>query len=144
MDLELPTRTLRPGGTITGKVVLRPTRAMTVNTVVATFAQTIPVKEGLVGKAVGTPQILVDEPLDLEPGDTRSLPFALTLPDDAAPTVRGSMTTPPCHSIVSWDVGGQAKFVLSADDKAGSQGFVYVGVNVCNTDAASSAAPGRA
>ena len=141
IDLELSTRTLRPSETITGTVILRPTRAMTVTEVVATFVVTTPVKKGLEGTAVAS-QMLLDEPLDLQPGDTRNLPFDLTLPDDAAPTVRGSVTTPPCHSIISWDVGAEAKSVLSADDKTGTQGFVYLGVNVYNTDVASPAPPG--
>jgi hypothetical protein len=128
---------------MTGNVILRLTRAMTVTEVVATFAVTTPVKKGLEGNAVA-PEILIDEPLDLQPGDTKNLPFDLTLPDDAAPTVRGSMTTPPCHSMISWDVGAEAKARLSADDKAGTQGFVYLGVNVYNTEVASPARPGRA
>jgi hypothetical protein len=140
IDLELSTRTLRPGETITGTVFLRPTRAMTVTKVVITFALTTPAKKGLEGKAVA-PQILLNEPLDLQPGDTRSLSFELTLPDDAAPTVRGGMTTPPCHSIISWDVGAEAESVLSADDKTGTDGFVYLGINVYNADEAPPAPP---
>ena len=135
IDLELSTRTLRPGETVTGNVLLRPTRAMTVTKVAVTFALTTPVKKGLEGTAVA-PKILLDEPLDLHPGDTKDLPFDLTLPDDAAPTVRGSMTTPPCHSIISWDVVAEARSDLSADDKTDLEGFAYLGVNVYNTDVA--------
>ena len=115
---------------------------MTVTEFVATCAVTTPVKQGLEGNAVA-PQILLDEPVDLQPGDTRNFPFDLTLPDEAAPTVRGSMTTPPCHSIISWDVGAEAKSVLSGDDKTGSRGFVYLGVNVYNTGVASPARSGQ-
>ena len=74
------------------------------------------------------------EPVDLQPGDTRKVPFELTLPPDAAPTVRGGLTTPPCHSIVSWDVGAEAESLLSPDDKTTTDGFVYVGINVYNAD----------
>ncbi len=133
IDLELSTRTLRPGATITGNVVVRPTRAMTVTEVLVVFVVTTPTKKGLEGEGVA-PKLLLDEPLVLQPGDTRTLPFELTLPDDAAPTVRGSLTTPPCHSIVSWDVGGEIKSVVSTDDKATTQGFVYLGINVYNAD----------
>ncbi len=135
LDLELSNRTLRPGETITGNVVIRPTRPMTVTKVAVTFVLTISVKKGLEGTAV-VPQILLDEPLDVQAGDTKNLPFDLTLPDDAAPTVRGGMTTPPCHSIISYDVGAEAEASLSADDKTGTEGFVYLGVNVYNTDVA--------
>ncbi|MGC9962094.1 MAG: sporulation protein [Acidimicrobiales bacterium] len=135
IDLELSTRTLRPGETITGNIVLRPTRAMTVTKVVVTFTVTMPVKKGLEGKAVA-PQSLLHEPLDLQPGDTRNVSFDLTLPADAAPTVRGGMTTPPCHSIISWDVGAEAECAFSADDKTTTDGFVYLGINVYNTDVA--------
>jgi hypothetical protein len=139
VDLELSTRTLRPGQTITGNVILRPARALKVTEVVVTFAVTLPVRKGLEGTAVA-PQILLNEHLDLQPGDTKKLPFELTLPSDAAPTVRGSMTTPRCHSIISWDVGAEAKAVAPGDDKTEANGFVYLGVNVYNADGAP---PGR-
>jgi hypothetical protein len=135
IDLELTNRTLRPGETITGNVLLRPTGAMTVTRVSVLFVVTTPTKKGLEGTGLAS-QSLLDEPLDLRPGDTASLPFKLTLPDDAAPTVRGSMTTPPCHSIISWDVGAEAKCLLSAEDKSGTESLVYLGVNVYNTDVA--------
>jgi hypothetical protein len=51
------------------------------------------------------------------------------------------MTTPPCHSIISWDVGAEAESVLSADDKTGTDGFVYLGINVYNADEAPPAPP---
>jgi hypothetical protein len=143
IDLELSTRTLRPGWTITGNVILRPARAIEVTEVVVTFAVTLPVKKGLKGTAVA-PQVLLNEHLGLQPGDTRKLPFELTLPADAAPTVRGSMTTPPCHSIISWDVGAEARSVPSGDDKTEANGFVYVGVNVYNADGAPPASLGQA
>jgi hypothetical protein len=143
IDLELSTRTLRPGRTITGNVILRPARAIKVTEVVVTFAVTLPVKKGLEGTAVA-PQILLNEHLDLQPGDTKKLPFELTLPADAAPTVRGGMTTPPCHSIISWDVGAEAEFVPSGDDKTEANGFVYVGINVYNADGAPPASLGQA
>ncbi len=131
IDLELSTRTLRPGQTITGSVILRPERAMTVTEVVVLFVVTLPAKKGLEGNAVA-PRMLLDEPIHLQPGDTRNLPFELTLPDDAAPTVRGSMTTPKCHSVISWDVGAEAKSAPSDGDKAGARGLVYLGINVYN------------
>jgi hypothetical protein len=131
IDLELSTRTVRPGQAITGNVILTPARAITVTEVVVTFAVTLPVKKGLEGKAVA-PKILLSEHLDLQPGDTRKLPFELTLPADAAPTVRGSLTTPKCHSIISWDVGAEATSVLPGDGKTEANGFVYVGINVYN------------
>jgi hypothetical protein len=149
IDLELSSRTLRPGETITGNILLRPTRAMTVTKVVICFVKTtpvmkalegttkVPVKQGLEGTAV-VPQTLLDEPLGLQPGDTRKVPFDLTLPDDADPTVRGSMTTPPCHSIITWQVGAEAEFVLSADDNTPADGFAYLGINVYNTEVAPS------
>jgi hypothetical protein len=133
IELELSTRTLRPGETITGSVLLRPTKAMTVTKVAVFFTVTIPVKKGLDAPVVA-PKVVLDEPLVLQRGDAKDLPFDLTLPDDAAPTVRGSMTTPPCHSIISWDVGAEAWCVLSADGKTDTKGFVYLGVNVYNTD----------
>jgi hypothetical protein len=135
IDLELSTRTLRPGETVTGNVRLQPARAMTVTKVLVLFVVTTPTKKGLEGTAV-VPHALLDEPLDLQPGEARTLGFDLTLPDDAAPTVRGSMTTPPCHSIVSWDVAAEAKSVLSTDDKTETEGFVYLGVNVYNAGVA--------
>jgi hypothetical protein len=143
IDLELSTRTLQPGQAITGNVILRPARAMQVTEVVVIFVVTLPVRKGLEGTAVA-PQVLLNEHLNLQPGDTRKLPFELTLPADAAPTVRGSMTTPKCHSIISWDVGAQAKSVLPGDDKTQANGFVYIGINVYNADAAPPASPGQA
>lgn len=142
MELELSNRTVRPGESITGSVILRPTRAMTVTEVVVTFAVTIPVKKGLEGEAVA-PRLLLEKALELRPGDTTNLPFELTLPNDAAPTVRGSLTTPPCHSVVSWDVAVEAKADLSGNDKTSVQGFAYLGINVYNTGVASPAAPGE-
>jgi hypothetical protein len=133
IDLELSTRSLRPGQTISGTVLLTPARAMTVTEVLVTFVQTLPVKKGLEGTAVGA-RMLLNEPVDLQPGDTHKLPFDLTLPADAAPSVRGSMTTPPCHSISSWDVGAHAKSAPSGEDRTGTDGFVYLGINVYNAD----------
>ena len=135
IDLELSTRTLRPGDSITGNVILRPARAIKVTEVVVTFAVTLPVKKGLEGTAVAA-RILLTEQLDLQPGDTKKLPFELTLPADAAPTVRGSLTTPPCHSIISWDVGAEAKSVALGDSKTAANGFAYLGINVYNADVA--------
>jgi hypothetical protein len=136
IDLELSERTLRPGQAITGTVILTPARAMTVTEVLATFVVTLPVKKGLKGSAVA-PRILLDQPVDLQPGDRREFPFELTLPGDAAPSVRGSLTTPPCHSIVSWDVGAHARCAPSGEaggDKNSTDGFAYLGINVYNTD----------
>jgi SpoOM protein len=133
IDLDLAARTLRPGETITGTVILRPAEAMKVSEVVVTFVVTLPVKKGLEGTSVA-PQILVTEPLDLQPGDTKNLPFELTLPADSAPTVRGSLTTPRCHSIISWDVGASVRCARPADAKTDTRGFVYLGINVYNTD----------
>ncbi len=113
---------------------------MKVTEVVVTFVVTLPAKKGLEGTAVA-PQILLNDQLDLRPGDTKNLPFELTLPADAAPTVRGSLTTPPCHSIISWDVGAEAKCVATGDDKTEADGFVYLGINVYNADVAAS--PGQ-
>jgi SpoOM protein len=135
IDLELSTRTLRPGDSVTGNVILRPARAIRVTEVVVTFAVTLPAKKGLEGTAVA-PQILLTDQLDLWPGDTKRLPFELTLPADAAPTVRGSLTTPPCHSIISWDIGAEAKSVLPGDNKTEANAFAYLGINVYNADTA--------
>jgi hypothetical protein len=136
VHLELSARTMRAGQTITGNVILRPDRAITVTKVVVTFTLTFPVKKGLEGKAVAA-RILASEPLTLQPGDTRTIPFELTLPGDAAPTARGSMTTPKCHSIVSWDVGAEAEAVLAEDGKTRANGFAYLGINVYNADSPS-------
>ncbi|HTW98659.1 MAG TPA: sporulation protein, partial [Acidimicrobiales bacterium] len=144
IDLELSTRTLRPGETITGKVVLAPAQAVTVTVtnVLVLFVVTTPAKQGLEGAGVAA-RTLLDEPLELQPGETRSLGFELTLPQDAAPTVRGSLTTPPCHSVVSWDVGAEATAVVSGGGATERKGFVYLGVNVYNAVAAP-APPGGA
>jgi hypothetical protein len=131
IDLELSTRTLRPGQTITGSVTLRPERAMKVTEALVTFVVTIPAKKGLAGTAVAS-LMLLDEPVQFGPGDTRNLPFELTLPEDAAPTVRGNLTTPRCHSVISWDVGAEAKFAPSDDDKAAARSLAYLGINVYN------------
>jgi len=133
IDLELSTRTFRPGETITGNILLRPTKAMTVTKLAVFFAATVPAKKGLEAQVVA-PKVVLDERVELQAGDAKDVAFDLTLPDDAAPTVRGSMTTPPCHSINSWDVGAEAWCDLSADDKTETKGFVYLGVNVYNTD----------
>jgi hypothetical protein len=143
IDLELSARTLQPGQAITGNVILLSARAIKVTEVVVTFAVTLPVKKGLEGTAVA-PQILLSEHFDLQPGDTRKLPFELTLPADAAPTVRGSMTTPKCHSIISWDVAAEAKAVPPGDDKTEANGFVYYGINVHNAGGTPPASPGQA
>jgi hypothetical protein len=140
IDLELSTRTLRPGQTITGTVVLRPAQAMTLTKVLLGFVETTPVKKGLKNTPVAF-LTLLDEPLELAPGQTRKLPFELTLPADAAPTVRGSMTTAPCHSVISWQVGAQAKSAPPVGDKTGTDGFVYLGINVYNYDPAPAAPP---
>jgi hypothetical protein len=46
--------------------------------------------------------------------------------------VRGSLTSPRCHSVVSWDVGAEEKFAPSDEDKAGARSLVYLGINVYN------------
>jgi hypothetical protein len=143
IDLELSTRTLRPGQTITGNVILRPARAIKVTEVIVLFVVTLPVQKGLETTTL-TPQTLLNEHLDLQPGDTKTLPFELTLPADAAPTVRGSLTTPRCHSIISWDVAADAKFIPSGADKTEANSLVYLGVNVYNADGAPPASPGQA
>jgi hypothetical protein len=131
VDLDLSTRTLRPGETIAGSVVLRPTKAMTVTEVLACFVVSASVKNGLEGTAVAATSLL-KEPLVLQPGDPREFPFQLTLPEKAPPSARGSMTTPSCHSCISWDVAGEARVLLSPDDEESTRGFVYLGVNVYN------------
>ncbi|HEX4831119.1 MAG TPA: sporulation protein [Trebonia sp.] len=133
VDLQLPARMVRPGQAIGGTVILRPERALTVTEVLVTFVVTLPVKKGLAGTSVA-PVVLLSEPFDLQPGDTRELPFELPLPADAAPSVRGSMTTPRCHSVVSWDVGASAKAVPAAGAGTGVTGFAYFGINVYNAD----------
>ena len=47
IDLELSTRTLRPSETISGNVLLRPLRAMTLDNAIVTFVLTASVKDGL-------------------------------------------------------------------------------------------------
>jgi hypothetical protein len=143
IDLEVSTRTVRPGQAISGSVILRPARAMKVTEVVVIFAVTLPVKKGLEGTAVAS-RILLSEHLDLQQGDTRNLPFELTLPADAAPTVRGSLTTPRCHSVISWDVGASARSVLPGDDGTEARGYVYYGINVYNADETPPASRGQA
>ena len=139
VDLKLSSpRTLRAGETVTGNVELRPTRAMTVTRIGVLFVRTTSDKSGLTGNVIA-PQTLFEEPVHLQPGDTRSLPFDLTLLADAAPTVRGSLTTPRCHSMIAWEVGAQVTAVLSPDGKA-ADSFVFVGLNVYNTGGDSSRA----
>lgn len=131
VDLELTGRTLRPGQAITGTVTVVPERAVTVTEILATFVVTLPGKKGLEGKAVAA-RILLDEPVDFRPGEKREFPFELTLPADAAPSVRGSQTTPPCHAIVSWDVGAHVRCAPTGEGKSGTDGFAYLGINVYN------------
>jgi hypothetical protein len=133
IDLKLTDRTLRPGLAITGTVIVRPERAVTVAQVLATFVVTRPVRKGLEGKAVA-PATLLDEPADFRPGEKREFPFELTLPEDAAPSVRGSQATPPCHAIVSWDVGAHVRCAPAGEEKSGTDGFAYLGINVYNAD----------
>ena len=53
--LSFPPARCRPGQTITGGVILRPERAMTVTEVVVLFVVTLPAKKGLRGQRGGSP-----------------------------------------------------------------------------------------
>ena len=131
LELELSTRTLRPGEAITGNVLVRPARGMTLTAIFVGFTRTVATKDGTDTTAV-VPQRLLDEPLDLEAGDTRKYPFDLTLPDDADPTVLGKTTTPPCSSHIAWVVTAVAEPVRSPDDRGDTKPGVGLDVNVYN------------
>jgi hypothetical protein len=143
VDLELPTRTLRPGEALTGNVVVRSTRAMTLNEVFVGLARTVGTAKGHDTTAVVT-QGLLDEPLVLEAGDTRTYPFDLTLPDDADPTVLGQATTPPCASHIAWAVTAVAEPVRSPDERYDTKPGVSVSLNVYNANVAPPPLPGEA
>jgi hypothetical protein len=97
LDLQLETRSLRPGDVLKGKILVRPTRALTLTSLVAGLARVV----GADGEGVVT-QSLLGGQLELQAGDSRDYPFELTVPEDAPPTVLGSTTTPPCASRITW------------------------------------------
>jgi hypothetical protein len=126
LELELHTRSLRPGDVISGKILVRPTRALTLTSLIAGLARTVGTEsEGVVTKGV------LDEQLDLQAGAARDYPFELTVPDDAQPTVVGSATTPPCASHISWVTTAVAHLLL-APGEYGERPSVACRVNVYN------------
>lgn len=136
VELELPMRSLRPGETITGKVLLRPEQPMTVTKVTVNFNRCVGTAKGHDFRGIAPFNVLlddaVDEPLDLRSGDTRTFPFELTLPEDAEPTVRGPSTTPPCSSVIYWTVVAIATHVRSPGEKGDGRPAVQLGINVYN------------
>jgi sporulation-control protein spo0M len=140
VELELPIRSLRPGETITGKVRVRPERALTVTRVTVNFNRCVGTAKGHDFRGIVPFKVLlddaVDEPLDLQAGDTRTFPFELTLPEDAEPTVLGLSTTPPCSSVLYWTVVAIATHVLSPGEKRDGRPAVQLGINVYNAPVA--------
>lgn len=132
VEIDVSTRTLRAGETITGTVTLSPDRSITVTYIGVVFARTTSLEEGLKGHFLA-PQMLQDQSLQLDPGDRRSVPFEVTLPTDAAPTVRGSLTTPHCHSAVAWEIGAHVTIGPSAEDAPPTDSYMFLGLNVYNT-----------
>jgi hypothetical protein len=135
VQLEAPTRTMRPGEAISGNVIVGPTRAMTVGKLFVGLARTVGTKDGY-DTAAAVTQSLIDESLDLQAGEIRKYPFTLTLPDDADPTVLGRSTTPPCDSHVAWALTAVAEPLRAPGDKYADKPGVSVGVNVYNAQAA--------
>jgi sporulation-control protein spo0M len=140
VELELPIRSLRPGETITGKVIVRPERAMTVTRVTVNFNRCVGTAKGHDFTGIVPFRVLlddaVDQPVELRTGDTRTFPFELTLPEDAEPTVRGPSTTPPCSSVIFWTVVAIATHVLAPGEKGDGRPAVQLGINVHNAPAA--------
>jgi hypothetical protein len=127
LELELQTRSLRPGDVIRGKILVRPTRALTLTRLTAGIARIV----GTDSKGVVTQRVL-DEQTDVQAGDTRDYPFELTMPGDAPPTVLGSATTPPCASHIAWATTAVAH-LLRAPGEYGDNPSVAFRVNVYNT-----------
>jgi hypothetical protein len=126
LELELRTRSLRPGDVIRGKILVRPTRVLTLTSLTAGLVRVV----GADSEAVVT-QSMLDEQLVLQAGDVRDYPFELTVPEDALPTVVGSATTPPCASRITWAMVAVAR-VLRAPGEYGDKPSAGYRVNVYN------------
>ena len=141
VELELPVRSLRPGDTIAGNVVLRPPEPMTITRLIVAYVWSVGTATGHHPTQIDPVTVLLDEhvdtPLDLQAGDTRTFPFELTLPDDALPTVLGPHSTPPCFSIISWNVVAVATRVLSPGEIGTGKSAINLGINVYNAPVSS-------
>jgi hypothetical protein len=126
LELELQTRSFRPGDVVSGKILVRPTRALTLTRLTAGLVRTIGTdNEGLVTQTV------LDAQLELQAGDSSDYPFALRVPEDAPPTVLGTETTPPCASLITWEITAVAHLLL-APGQYGDHPCVVCRVNMYN------------
>ena len=126
LELELQTRSLRPGDVIRGKILVRPTQALTLTSLIAGLARVV----GGHGEAVAT-QSLLDEQLELQAGDARDYAFELSVPEEATPTVLGSDTSPPCASRITWATTAVAQ-LLRAQGHTSQKSSIACRVNVYN------------
>ncbi len=114
VDVELDRRSFRPGDTVTGRAILRPTEPIRVSGVSVGFNR--------VDSFDADPHCFkgdwkaVPAPSDIAAGEVHVCPFELVLPADAAPTVDGSRLDPPSPVVVCWSVRVDSMLVHSMAD----------------------------
>ncbi len=102
VDVELDRRSFRPGDTVTGRAILRPTEPIR--------GASISVGFNRVDSYDADPHCYkgdwkaIAPPGDMTAGEVHVSPFELVLPADAAPTVDGSRLDPPSPVVVCWSV----------------------------------------
>lgn len=95
-EIAAPVRTVRPGGTLTGTVVVKPTVDVSYEKLVVDVQIARLDKEGsrVTHRTGGRfSQVLLAEPLSVPAGAVKEFPFSVRLPDDASPTTYSSHTT---------------------------------------------------
>jgi len=95
-EIDAPVRTVRPGGTLTGTVVVKPTEDVSYEKLIVDVQMVRLDKEGgrVTHRSFGHfSSVRLAEQLSVSAGAVKEFPFSVRLPDDASPTTYSSHTT---------------------------------------------------
>jgi len=98
-EIEAPVRTVQPGGTLTGTVIVKPTADVSYEKLVVDIQMArLDKRDSKVTRKTSGhfSQVVLAEQLSVPSGAVEEFPFSVQLPDDASPTTYGP------HTVKNW------------------------------------------
>ncbi len=118
MQLEVSSRTARPGETLSGTLRMEPRRAFEVRSVYVALEGRMR-HEDNIEREVGEAKVTLADRPAFSPGVSQELPFQVTVPGDALPSLVAE------HNQLRWHLKGVCDRKLRGDDSVSAEIVVY-------------------